>query len=98
MATGDIILLLTRLGVGAITTFLAILLWSNTRDTAWMLVVMGTIVHYGDIMYTAFESLGIAPAEPILWGLPIVRLVLDNLPTLLYATAFAVMLARYRIR
>lgn len=98
LSTGEILLLLTKLGVGAIATFLAILLWSNTRDTAWMLVVMGTIVRYGAIMYGAFESLGVAPGVPDLFGLPVIRLLLDNLPTVLFALAFGVMLVRSRIR
>jgi hypothetical protein len=98
LSSGDIVLLLTKLGVGAIATFLAILLWSNTRDIAWMLVVMGTIVRYAAVMYGAFESLGVAPTVPDLFGLPIVRLLLDNLPTVLIASAFGVMLLRSRIR
>ena len=36
--------LLTRLGVGAVTTFLAILLWSQTRDVSWVLAVVAATV------------------------------------------------------
>lgn len=102
MGTPDLVVDLTRLGVGAVTTFLAILLWSNTRDTAWMFIVMGTILRYGEIMYTTFRLFGIAPAvQGSFMGLPlgsIVQLILSNLPTALYATGFIIMLARSRIR
>ena len=102
ISTPDLVLDLTRLGVGAIATFLAILLWSNTRDTAWMFVVMGTILRYAEIMYTTFRLLGIVPSvEGSLVGLPtmtIIQLLLQNLPIALYAVAFLVMLARSRIR
>ena len=35
------VLLVSRLVVTAVTTFLAIVLWSRTRDLAWMLMVVG---------------------------------------------------------
>lgn len=102
MTTADLVVNLTRLGVGAIATFLAILLWSNTRDTAWMFIVMGTIVRYGEILYTTFRVFGIAPSiQGGFIGLPymaIVQILLSNLPTVLYATGFIIMLARSRIR
>lgn len=102
MNTPALVSELTRLGVGAIATFLAILLWSITRDTAWMLIVMGTIVRYGEIMYSTFGAFGIAPViQGSYFGLPlqtILRIILTNLPTALYAVAFIVMLSRSRIR
>jgi hypothetical protein len=98
MATSGVIVMLARLGIGAIATFMAILVWSSTRDTAWMFVVMGTVLRYGEIMYTTFQDFGIAPPDPLFFGIPAVRLLLDNLPTILYAVAFAVVLARGRIR
>ena len=102
ISTPNLVLDLARLGVGAVATFLAILLWSNTRDTAWMFIVMGTIVRYGEIMYSTFRFLGIAPSpKGTFIGLPlatIVQLLLQNVPIALYAVGFLIVLARSRIR
>lgn len=98
METTELITQLTRLGFGAIATFFAIVLWSNTRDGAWMFVIIGTIIHYGEIMYTTFQLFGILQREITLFGVPFVRLLLTNLPALFFAVAFIMVIARSRIR
>lgn len=93
------VLLVSRLTVTAVTTFLAIILWSRTRDLAWMLMVMGTVAGYADILYGLLSRFGVLPEGPSAApGLPLAVLVLSNLPTLLYGAAFAVMVARKRVR
>ena len=57
------VLTLSRLGVGAIGTFFAILLWSQTRDAAWVLVIIGTLVAYAEVVFSTLEGFGIVPAE-----------------------------------
>ncbi len=93
---------LVRLCVGAVGTFCAILLWARTRDIAWVLVVTGVLLSYGRIIFDTLSRLGVLEwEETALLGLPageLVQLVLDSLPTLLYASAFVVMLARQRLR
>ena len=98
MELGELILILSRLGIGAIATFLAILLWSNTRDIAWMFIVMGTILRYGEVMYSTFELFGIVHMDGAIRGIPIVEIVFLNLPTLLFIAGFAVMISRSRLR
>lgn len=93
------ILLVSRLAVTAVATFLAIVLWSRTRDLAWMLMVVGTVALYADILYGLLARFGVIPEGPLVApGVPLAVLVLSNLPTLLYAAAFAVMVARKRMR
>ena len=98
MESSELITLIARLGTGALATFFAIVLWSTTRDTAWLLVILGTIVHYGEIMYSTFQLFGILTGETIIFGVPMVRILLTNLPALLYAGAFIVMIARARVK
>jgi hypothetical protein len=94
-----IALTLSRLGVGAICTFFAILLWSQTRDAAWVLVIIGTLVAYAEVVYSTLEAFGILSAELFFpSGVPVLRLALVNLPTLLLACAFIVVIARRRLR
>jgi hypothetical protein len=87
------VLTLSRLGVGAIGTFFAILLWSQTRDAAWVLVVIGTLVAYAEVVYSTLEAFGIVASY-----LPVLRLALSVLPTLLLTCAFIVVIARRRPR
>ena len=51
MSAADTILLVSRLATAAVAAFLAILLWSRTRDLAWMLIVIGVIASYADILF-----------------------------------------------
>lgn len=98
MEASELVAQIVRLGVGALATFLAIVLWSNTRDTAWLFVIIGTILHYGEIMYSTFYLFGILTGETMVFGVPIVHILLTNLPALFYAIAFIIMIARSRLK
>ena len=90
---------LSRLGVGAVGTFFAILLWSQTRDAAWVLVIIGTLLAYAQVVVSTLAGFGIIGGRlPEVSGIPLPQLVLENLPMLLYACAFIVMVARRRLR
>ncbi len=98
-SAAGIVLTLSRLGVGALGTFFAILLWSQTRDAAWVLVIIGTLLAYAEIVYTTLEAFGILSAEYFnISGIPVLRLALANLPMLLLTCAFIVVIARRRLR
>ncbi|HOV62470.1 MAG TPA: hypothetical protein PLG43_01145 [Spirochaetia bacterium] len=98
MALPDLVMIITRLVFGAAATILALILWSVTRDTAWMFVVMATILKYGDVLYGAFKLFGIVGDEYRIAGIPLMPLLLENLPTICYIVAFSVMIARTRGR
>lgn len=95
MDMGEVILVSSRLAFGAIASFLAILLWSKTRDVAWMLMVVATIASYAETVYSILERFGLAAGARIMvGGVPLATLVISNLPTVLYIVAFAVIVAR----
>ena len=97
MALADIIGMLTRLGVGAIATFFAILLWSKTRDLAWILAVMAVLVSYAEILLSTLEEFGIVDQEIYqLNGLPIFKMLLVNLPAVFLTAAFIIVILRKR--
>jgi hypothetical protein len=99
MELSELIVLLSRLGMGAVGTFFAILLWSQTRDVSWVLVVIGTLVAYVEIVLTTLERFGIVPGSYFeIGGFPLLRVLLVNLPMLLYTLAFVTVIARRRIR
>ena len=98
----DEISILIKLLMGAVGTFCAILLWSRTRDVAWVLVVIGVLVSYAGIIFDTLDRFGLVTWDDfIVAGLPgfaLIQAILTNLPILLYSTAFVVVLARGRVR
>jgi hypothetical protein len=99
MSAADTVLLVSRLAVAAVAAFLAILLWSRTRDLAWMLIVIGVISSYADILFDLLSRLGLVDESRFaVFGLPIGRIILSNLNYLFLCSALLVMIARKRIR
>jgi len=99
MQFGETVILLSRLVTGALATLLAIILWSRTRDTAWMFVIIGTVMAYGETVFTALESFGLVGGDlVVISGVSMVRLALTNLPLAFYGVGFAVMILRKELR
>jgi len=95
MLTEEVLAIVVRLAVGSVATFLAILVWSRTRDTAWIFVVIAMILQYGEIVFTTLELFGLAQAELPVWaGVPLVEIVLQTLPLICLAIAFTIVAAR----
>ena len=91
--------LLIRLVVGAIATFLAIILWSQTRDAAWMFVIIATIVSYGEVVFRTLDSFGVVRLDQVmLFGIPVFSILLATLPMALLSVAFGIMVSRRGIR
>ncbi len=97
MESTDFVFMMSNIIVGGITTFIAVLLWSRTRDVAWILMIVGTIVYYIYIIYNVLDKFGIVGNySPIIYGIPIVKVVLSNLPLVFFAVAFVVVINRKR--
>jgi hypothetical protein len=98
MDSGEFVYLISRLATSAVAAFLAILLWSRTRDLAWMLIVIGVIASYADIVFSLLAQLGLVDeAGYAVLGIPIARILLSNLPFLFLCAALIVMIRRKRI-
>ena len=100
MDSGQIVYIISRLSLGALASFLAIMLWSKTRDVAWMLIVIGTIAAYVETVYSILNLFGISGGRFITIGsVPLISIVLPCLPVIFFIAAFAVMVIRkYRRR
>jgi uncharacterized alpha-E superfamily protein len=100
MDTGQVIYILSRLILGALASFFGIMLWSRTRDVAWMFIVIGTIAAYVEIVYSILSILGVNHGNiPAIGSVPLMRIILPCLPTVFFIAALAVMVARkYRRR
>jgi hypothetical protein len=98
MSNGETVLLVSRLATAAVTAFLGILLWSRTRDLAWMLIVIGVIASYADILFDLLARLGLVNESRYYFlGIPMGRVLLSNLPYLFLCIALVVMIRRKRI-
>ena len=89
-----------RLILGALASFLAIILWSKTRDLAWMMIIIATIMAYLGTLYEIMSEFGIINVSSLTIGsLPLMSVLLPSLPTIFVITAFLVMVNRkYRHR
>jgi len=95
MDSGQIVYILSRLSLGALASFFAIMLWSKTRDVAWMLMVIGTIAAYVETVYSILKLFGISGGSFITIGsVPLLTILLPCLPTVFIIAAFAVMVVR----
>jgi hypothetical protein len=95
MAAESLIFIISRLVFGAGATFLAIILWSRTRDSAWMFIVVGTIFRYGQILYDTFSLFGIVRSElVIIPGYLGIDTVLENLPYMFFIVGFIIIIKR----
>lgn len=99
MDTGSIVYLVSRLLVVAVAAFLAIVLWSRTRDLAWMLMVIGTVASYADILFDLLVKFGLLDESGFSpFGIPLGQILFSNLPYIFFAAAFIVMIRRKRVR
>lgn len=95
MQTAELVEVLVRIIAGAIACFFAILLWAKTRDSAWMLIIAGTIAYYGFVIYETLKVFGVVAAEVfIIEGVLPAGVILENIPPLLYTLGFLLMLVR----
>ena len=95
MDLGQVIYILSRLVLGAVASFLAILVWSRTRDAVWMLLVIGVITAYVETVYDILKLFGIVAEDLLVMGsIPLISIILSSLPTVFFIAAFVVMLSR----
>jgi hypothetical protein len=95
MDSGQMLFVYSRLILGAVAAFLAIMLWAKTRDIAWMLLVIGTITAYIEIVYSVLETLGISAHYGLMIdSVPLAAILLSALRMLFFIAAFLVMVVR----
>jgi hypothetical protein len=95
MDVGEIIYISSQLIAGAFASFFAIMLWSKTRDVAWMLIVIGAISAYVNTVYSILEYFGIVDDAIFSIGsVPFASIVLPILPPIFFSIAFVVMVIR----
>jgi len=95
MDAGQTVYIISQLALGAAATFLAIMLWPGTRDVAWMLIIIGTIVTYIETIYYILNIFGIGGLDLIYVGsVPIISFLLPTIRMCIFIAAFAIMVRR----
>lgn len=94
MDLGQMIFIASRLVLGALATFLAIMLWSRTRDTAWMLVIVGIVTSYAESIYSIMRLFGMDIGVLSIGSMSLLSILLPCLPLAFFTAALAVMVAR----
>ena len=93
----EITLFIVKLVLSGILAFLAIALWSKTRDAAWMCMVTGAITGYAGMVYEFLSRFGfVLLGGKSLWNIPLVLLLFTVIPSLFFILAFIIMLVRKR--
>lgn len=95
MIQSTLLMFIIKLALNGVAAFLAILLWSKTRDAAWMSLVAGAVTGYAGIVYELLVALGVVLEGTVLIaGIPLLTLLFTVIPTLFYILAFILMLVR----
>ena len=95
MTQSDVILYIIKLVLAGCAAFLAIALWSKTRDSAWMSLVAGVVTGYAGMVYEMLVRLGIVlESSRGIMGISISTLIFTVIPPLFFILAFILMLNR----
>lgn len=95
MSQSEMILYAVKLILGGITALAAVMLYSKTKDGAWISLIAGFVSLYVGFVYELLQDLGISISHEIyIMEIPLTALVLTVLPGLFFILAFAIMLTR----
>lgn len=95
----SIIVLLVKMITGFAATVSAVVLWSKTREAAWLFIVTGTVFLYGEVIIQVLELYGLTDLYLVsLYGIPVVSMIFALFPFLFFTAGFLVFLFSRRRR
>lgn len=97
MTESEIIFFIIKLVLGGIIAFLAIMLWSRTRDFSWMFLVLAAVTGYSAVVFDLLLKLGFVTTRKIIIlnsEISIVQLALAIVPSLFVIISFILMLIK----
>jgi hypothetical protein len=95
----EMILLLLKLITGFSATLTAVLLWSKTRESSWLFIVMGTVVLYSETIFSALELLGLSNFYFFtIYGISLFKLFFAIFPFIFFTIGFILFLMNRRKR
>lgn len=95
MNTEQLLLIITNLSAGFTATFLAAILWSQTRDASWITFILGTFIYFAGIVIQILDSQGIFIYSILKIGdVSILKIALSVLPFILFSIGFFLIIQR----
>lgn len=94
----ELSVLIVDLALSGVAAFVAIMLWSMTREPGWMLVIIGIIVRFGDVVFQTLNRFGIITVADIrLVGIPVFWVLLRGVPLLFIIAGIVTMIRSLRV-
>lgn len=94
----ELSVLVTDVALSGVAAFVAIMLWSLTREPAWMLVIIGMVIRFGDVAFQMLDRFGIiAVIELRAFGVPLFWMALRAIPLLFIIAGLIMMVRSLRI-
>lgn len=91
----ELLFLIVRLVAGSAAAFSGILLWSRTRDIAWLFVIVGAILLYAVILFDALVYFGVLSFLPLnTTGRMISESIFRSLPYIFFTIGFIAAIRR----
>ena len=91
-------ILVADLILSGVVAFTAIMLWSLTREPAWMLVIIGLIVRFGDVAFQTLHRFGIISVIELRVGdIPLFWMLMRAIPLLFIVAGIVTMIRSLRI-
>ncbi len=86
-----------KLIVGFLAAFTSVLLWSKTRDGAWLAMVMGVVFLYLGTLFEILDAFGFIMYKSLLYGeIEILPLIFTILTYLFFSIGMMIFLFRIR--
>jgi hypothetical protein len=95
VTSGDFFSISVRLFFTSLSAILAIVLWSRTREGAWLFIILGIVSLYIETIFSIFRRLGVFEEIILPGGIPVLTVIFAMLPSLFFITAFIMMIAKH---
>ena len=95
MDTGQTVFILSQLILGAIASFFAIVLWSKTISAAYMLLIIGALVAYAEIIYSILGLYGIGSDFLLIGSIPLFSFIMPLLRMSFFIAAFILLILKH---
>ncbi len=84
----SLVLVMVRVVLGFMAAFLSILVWSKTREYAWLLMTAAILLDYVGVLFEALTLVGITAWDSGIAGVSLLGLLFQGGPFLLFGAAF----------
>lgn len=94
----ELSVLVVDLFLSGVVTFTAIMLWSITREPAWMLLIIGLIARFGDVAFQTLHRFGIISVIDVrVLGIPVFWMLMRAVPLLFIVAGIITMIRSLRV-